>query len=192
MRPDDKAEFRQLMADAMAFYRQDVSVFALSVWWQACERFDMEQVRKALTAHAMDPERGQFPPKPADIVRQLQGTHADRSLLAWGKVHDAMQRIGAYESVDFGDNATHGAIMDMGGWTVLCRSTVDELPFLQKRFCDAHRVYSQRGAAQAPMVLIGEFEAQNRLVGKMVAPPVVLGVRVVASERIAATEGAPA
>lgn len=177
MRPTDKPKFLTVLAGVHDFYAKELSTFAGQVWWQACEQFDIEQVTKALSAHLMDAERGQWMPKPADIVRQLQGTHADRSLMAWGKVHDAMQRVGGYASVDFGDDATHQAIHDMGGWTVLCRSTVDELPFLQRRFCEAHRVYAQRGAPDAPPVLIGEFEAVNRLEGKAVAPAVVLGQR---------------
>jgi hypothetical protein len=177
MQPSDKQKFLTVLAGVHDFYAKELSTYAGQVWWQACERFDVEQVTKALSAHLMDADRGQWLPKPADIVRQLQGTHTDRSLMAWGKVHEAIQRVGAYASVDFGDDATHAAIMDMGGWTVLCRSTVDELPFLQRRFCEAHRVYAQRGAEQAPRVLIGEHESQNRLAGKPTAQPVVLGAR---------------
>lgn len=177
MERSDASAFRSLLSDAMAFYRQDVSTFALSVWWQACERFSLEQVTKAMTAHAMDPERGQFPPKPADIVRQLQGTFGDRSLVAWSHVLRGMQSVGAYKTVDFCDPATHQAIADMGGWVKLCRSEVDELPFLQRRFCEAHRVYTQRGCDGAPPALQGEFEQHNRLHGMKVEPAVVLGVR---------------
>ena len=39
-------------------------------------------VGKALTAHATDPDHGQFAPKPADIVRKIQGTQADVIQLA--------------------------------------------------------------------------------------------------------------
>jgi len=162
MRQTDKPAFRQLLGDAMAFYRQDTSTFALTVWWQACQPFDLEQVRKALTAHAMDPERGQFPPKPADIVRVLQGTHTDRALLAWGKVFDAMRTVGAYRSVAFDDPLIHLAVMDMGDWPTLCRCEVDELPFLQRRFCDLYRTHSSRGAQPHPARLVGASETQNQ------------------------------
>lgn len=177
MHATEKPAFGQLITDALAFYRQDVSSFALGVWWAACERYSYEQVSKALTAHAMDPERGQFAPKPADLVRQLQGTHGDRSLVAWSKVYDAMQRVGAYRSVDFGDDATHQAISDMGGWPKICQGEEKELPFMQRRFCEAHRVYSQRGAINAPAALAGIHEQRNRLEGRAVDAPVVLGVR---------------
>lgn len=175
MRVADKPAFAALLTDAMAFYRQDVSAFALSVWWAACESFDLDQVRKALTAHAMDAERGQFAPKPADLVRQLAGTSTDRSLMAWSKVHQAMQRVGAYNSVVFDDPAIHAAIDDAGGWPAVCCSLVDALPFVQRRFCDAHRAYSLRPGAPYPPRLLGIHEQANRLEGRDVQLPVLIG-----------------
>lgn len=176
MTPRDQAAFGQLLTDALAFWRQDVTTFTLSVWWEACLRFELEQVRKALTAHAMDPERGQFAPKPADLVRQLQGTHTDRALLAWGRVWDAMQSTGAYRSVDFGDPIAHAAIVDIGGWVSLCRINLDDLPFVQKRFCDAYRLYSARGKPDAPLRLAGESELTNTQSGRIgVDPTLALG-----------------
>lgn len=176
MNAAQRERFSELLGDALGFYGQAVTAFSLSVWWQACERYEFEQVAKALTAHAMDPDRGQFAPKPADIVRQLQGTHTDRSLMAWGKVFEAMQRIGAYTSVDFGEPAIHCAIEDMGGWQKLCRSTMDELPFVQKRFCETHKAYSLRGDMLRDIpALMGELEQRNRIGGHPTKPPVRIG-----------------
>lgn len=175
MKDQDKPEFARLLGDVMAFYRQDVSPFAATVWWQACAPFDLEQVRKALTRHAMDPDRGQFAPKPADIVRQLQGTTTDRALVAWGKVYEAMCSVGAYQSVAFDDPAIHAAVGDMGGWTTVCRMPLDELPHTQRRFCELHRAYTGRGEFAYPPVLIGQHEAENRSAGRRVAPPMLIG-----------------
>lgn len=175
MNATQRPEFARLITDVLAFYRQDVSAFALGVWWQACEGFEFEQVAKALTAHAMDPDRGQFAPKPADLVRVLRGTLVDRSLIAWGKVLDAIIRVGAYTSVAFDDPAIHIAITDMGGWTQVCRSNQDDLPHLQRRFCDLHRAYSQRPDTPYPALLVGQHEAENRHAGKRIAPPALIG-----------------
>lgn len=175
MQPTDRSKFQDLMTDALAFYRRDLSRFALSVWWQACQPFDFEQVAKALTAHAMDAERGRFAPMPADIVRQLQGTQTDRSLIAWGKVLDAIQRVGAYQSVVFDDGAIHAAIEDMGGWVKLCRGNSDDLPHVQRRFCETYRVYAKRPDIAYPPKLLGEHEVTNLLSGKSVAAPLLIG-----------------
>ena len=175
MQQSDAAGFQALLTDALAFYRQDASDFALSVWWQACKPFSLEQVQKAFTAHATDAERGRFPPMPADIVKHLQGTQTDRGLMAWGKVLEGIQRVGAYQSVAFDDPAIHAAVEDLGGWTTICRSTMQELPHLQRRFTEAHRAYSGRQGFAFPAYLIGESEATNRTAGKRVAPPVLIG-----------------
>jgi hypothetical protein len=175
MRASDKPRFKDLLTDAWAFYRRDMSTFALDVWWQACNGFDYEQVASALTAHAMDPERGQFAPMPADIVKKLHGTQTDRSLIAWGNTLDAMQRVGAYSSVCFDDGVIHAVIEDMGGWVKLCRSNLDELPHLQRRFCDSYRAYANRGGVAYPALLAGAHALENRLKGHASAPPTLIG-----------------
>jgi hypothetical protein len=162
MKNTEKAKFAGLITDALAFYRRDVSTFALDVWWEACKPFDFEQVAKALTAHAMDPEQGRFAPMPADLVKQLQGTRTDRSLVAWGKTFDAMQHVGAYASVAFDDPAIHLTIEDLGGWPTLCRTLTDDLPFVQKRFTEAYRVHVARPGTPHLAKLTGAHEAANQ------------------------------
>ena len=98
-----------------------VSEFTLQVWCQACQPFTLEQISKAMTAHAVDPERGQFAPKVADVIRILQGTYTDRAQLAWGKALEAMSSVGAYSDVIFDDPAIHAVIEDLGGWPKVCR-----------------------------------------------------------------------
>lgn len=151
----DKAKFKALLTDAMAFYRQDVSKYSLSVWWAACQPFDLEQVTKALTAHAMDPDGGQFAPKPADIMRQLAGTVTDRAQVAWGKAHDAAGGVGAYTDVVFDDPVIHAVITDMGGWPKFCRTETADLGYLQHRFCESYRAYSGRKDFEYPRLLGG-------------------------------------
>ena len=35
MKATDQQQFADILRDVMAFYKQDVTPFALSVWWQA-------------------------------------------------------------------------------------------------------------------------------------------------------------
>jgi len=158
-------KFVEVLAGVHDFYGKELTPFAAQVCHQACKQFDVEQVTKALSAHLMDPERGQFMPKPADIVRQLQGTHTDRSLIAWGKVFGAMQSVGAYASVVFDEGIIHAVIEDMGGWPKLCRCNNDELPFIQKRFCDSYKAYAGRSDLIYPAQLTGQHEQENSKLG---------------------------
>lgn len=156
MQPSDKAAVVALVTDVLAYYRQPVSEFTLSVWCQAMQSYSLEQLRKAMTAHATNPDGGQFAPKVADVVRILEGTHTDRATLAWGKVHEAMSAVGAYQDIVFDDPAIHAVVEDLGGWPKVCRTELKELGYLQKRFCDGHKAYTGRSEFAFPRRLMGD------------------------------------
>ena len=170
-----KAKILEVLAGVHDFYGKEMSDFAAQVWLQAFQGFGGEQVSKALSAHLMDAERGQFMPKPADIVRQLQGTNTDRSVMAWGKCLDAAARVGAYQSVAFDDKVIHAVIEDLGGWPRFCRTEFDDLSYLQKRFCDAYKAYSGRGEFGYPSRLGGEHDLSNAAKGIRSGEPVLIG-----------------
>lgn len=177
MRPEDKPALYALVADALGYYRQNASEFTLQIWWQACQRYDIEQVSKAMTAHAMDPDRGQFAPKVADIVRILSGTTTDRAQLAWGRVLEAAAQIGAYTDVAFDDPAIHATVEDLGGWTKICRTETKDLSYLQHRFCESYRAYSGRETFGYPAVLGGDRspDAMHAKRGLPVPKPRLIG-----------------
>lgn len=156
MQTNQLPDFVSLLTDVMAYYGKDASGFMVDVWWSACKKFDYEQVAKAMQHHATDPDRGQFAPKVADIIRVLDGTTTDRAALVWGKVLDVMSRVGAYTDVVFDDPAIHAAVEDLGGWPKVCRTELKELSFLQHRFQEAHRAYTGRGQFDYPRRLAGD------------------------------------
>lgn len=171
MNEGDKTKFQQHLTGVMSFYRQDVSPFALSVWWLACKAFDFEQVSKALTGHAMDADRGQFPPKPADIVRQLGGTSTDKAMVAWGKAHEAAASVGAYTDVVFDDPVIHATIQDLGGWVKFCRTETEELSYLQHRFTESYRAYANRQGYGFPRILSGDRSPDEQYIKVGMKPP---------------------
>lgn len=170
MQPAEKSKFVGLLADVMAYYRQDTSPFLINVWWDACANVSFEEVSKAINAHVKDAERGQFAPKVADIVRALVGTTTDKAALAWGKVQGAMGSVGAYQDVCFDEPAIHAAIVDCGGWTKMCRSDLNELSYLQHRFCNAYKAYAARGVFEYPRQLSGD-RGSDALYAKRGLPP---------------------
>lgn len=156
MKFEEKQKFYSLVVDVMSYYKQDTSEFTLSIFWDACKDLEFEHVAKAFNAHAKDPDKGQFAPKVADIVRLLQGTKTDRSAIAWGRVYDAMCSVGAYTDVCFDDTAIHAAVHDCGGWVKMCRVSSDELSYLQHQFCKAYQAYASRDDYEYPRVLTGD------------------------------------
>lgn len=171
MNASEKPAFANLLTDVLAYYSKDASEYTLHVWWTACQAFEMEQVGKALTAHATDAERGIYAPKVADIVRVLSGTTTDRAMLAWGKVLEALSSIGAYSDVVFDDPAIHAAIEDCGGWVKTCRSDLTELSYLQHRFCQSHKAYTGRGVFEYQRQLMGDRSPDHEFTKRGIALP---------------------
>lgn len=163
--------FGTLVASALGYYRQDCTPFTLAVWWEGCKPFSLEQVTKAMTGHATDPDRGQFAPKVADIVRQLGGTSTDRAMTAWGRVYAAMCGVGAYTDVVFDDPAIHAAVSDMGGWPKLCRTSMDDLSYTQHRFGESYRAYAGRQGFDYPRILGGERSPDDLYAKRGLPPP---------------------
>ena len=131
----------------------------------------MEQVTKAFDSLTADPEAGKFLPKIGDITRVLEGTHTDRSMIAWGKVLEAISAVGAYQDVIFDDAAIHAAVQDAGGWPKVCRGEINELGYLQTSFCKAHKAYTGRGKFDYPRLLSGDRNSDDNWTARGLPPP---------------------
>ena len=146
----DHAQFSRLLSDVMAFYKEPMSDFAMRIWWSALEEFDLASVSRAFTAHAKDPDRGRFVPKPADVIFQLRGSNDERAMVAWNDVLAQASRVGRYSRPELSD-AQSMAVQTLGGWSAICNGSEDELPHMQRRFMDAYRVYEARGSREADL-----------------------------------------
>lgn len=176
MTESDQKQFYTLVSHVYAFYRQDTSAFALGVWWQAMKPFDFAAVADALNRHCVNPDSGQFMPKPADVVKMLQGSSQDSAMVAWAKVDKGVRQVGTYASVAFDDPIIHRVIHDMGGWVVLGTKTEHEWPFVAKEFENRYRGYRVRSETpEYPSHLVGIAEAQNSQDGRQSQPPVLIG-----------------
>ncbi|UEP31275.1 DUF6475 domain-containing protein [Burkholderia sp. B21-007] len=176
MTPNDYGEFSNLIAGVFAFYKRDVSEFALGVWWAAMKPYDLAAVNDALGRHSVNPDSGQFMPMPADIVKMLGGSTQDAALVAWAKVDRAVRSCGTYNSVVFDDALIHRVIAEMGGWVLVGGKGEEEWPFVRNEFVNRYRGYKMRSETpQYLPVLIGMAEAQNNRSGHKSQPPVLIG-----------------
>ena len=166
MQTDEFPRFRDGIAGVMGFYGKNVSTFALDVWWTALKRYNLAAIVDAFNRHLANPDAGQFAPKPADIIRMLQGSTQDAALRAWAKVDQAVREVGTYCDVVFDDALIHRVIQDMGGWITLGTRTEDEWPFVAKEFENRYRGFCIRSERpEYPAPLIGIATAHNNLKG---------------------------
>jgi hypothetical protein len=79
MQAGDFQGFSEVLEAVLDLYGKPISGMATQVWWEALKPYELPAVRQALSRHVQDPERGQFVPKPADVIRVLTaGLPADR------------------------------------------------------------------------------------------------------------------
>ncbi len=176
MQTDDFQKFHDGVAGVMSFYGKSVSRFALDVWWTALKGFDLPAIVDAFNRHLANPDAGQFAPKPADIIRMLQGSTQDAALRAWAKVDRAVRSVGTYCDVVFDDALIHRVIQDMGGWIALGTRAEDEWPFVGKEFENRYRGFRIRSERpQYPAVLTGLVSAHNHRQGFKPDMPVLIG-----------------
>ncbi len=161
MNQSDAARFRELVQGVYSFYRREVSDFQLNVWWHALKQLDYEAVKDAFNRHLLNPDNGQFEPKPADIVKLIGGGTQDRALVAWSKFELAVQFVGSWDTVVFDDPIIHAVAQDMGGWVELCGKPEKEWPFLRNEFVQRYRAYAMRPLVSYPAKLIGQTEGYN-------------------------------
>lgn len=163
MNEKDKQAFCAIMYPFGKIY--DLSLedkHIMKVWFEALSDFNIEEVTKAVQRYIKSPDYGSFKPKPADVIRMIEGTSIDKSFAAWSKVEKGARRVGSYQTVVFDDPIIHRVIEDMGGWVAICQVSEKELPFVSKEFCTRYKGFSSRQEIPAHCTrLYGLIDAQN-------------------------------
>lgn len=180
MLPEEKLALTAMLAKVMSIYGRQITSGFVDVFFDALSGYDLESVRRGLNAHVQNPDSGQFPPKPADVVRLIDGTSQDQGMQAWSRVDKAVRMIGPYQSVVFDDAIVHRVIDEMGGWIKLCNTpSEDDYKFKALEFARRYRAYVIAGGAgdDYPRHLIGVCEAENSNAGfkGSIPAPVLIG-----------------
>lgn len=175
MNTNEMAAFARLWGGMAEMYGKTVSDAVVAMAFQALERYELADIRRAINSHVADPQRGQFIAKPADLILHMDGDPASRALLAWSKAEDAMKAVGTYKSVVFDDPAIMATIEDMGGWVEFGKMSLDELPFKRNEFEKRYRGYMNKPPTHHPKVLGGIFNIENQKWREHVEEPVLIG-----------------
>jgi len=170
-------KFKALLQSIGILYGKHFSADLADIYWRALECFDYEDVQRALNAHVRNPDGGQFFPRPADVVRFIEGSGETRALQAWATVERAIKQVGSYQSIAFDDFIIHAVLEEMGGWIKLCAVTCEDLPFRSNEFQKRYMAYVQKAPNRYPKYLHGISEQNNAKNGFPVDLPVLVGDR---------------
>lgn len=178
MSKGSEAAFHELFTGVAELYGQNPSPAVFEIWFNALKRFEIRDIGRAFSVHVQSPDQGRFMPKPADIIRILEGSAKETAFAAWTKVYQAIGRVGSYASVVFDDPIIHRVIRDMGGWVYLCGIAEDEVPFKANDFVARYQGFRSSGEVpDYPRMLVGIVEGENRLNGYLdeIPEPVRIG-----------------
>ena len=71
MKSTDETGFTALIAKVWRFHGKTPTGEDVAAWFELLEAFPLDAVATAFQRHLTDPERGQYLPKPADIIRHI-------------------------------------------------------------------------------------------------------------------------
>ena len=171
-------KFHELFSGVAELYGQSPSPAVFEIWFMSLSRFEIQDITRAFSVHIQDPDTGRFMPKPADVIRIIDGSGKDSAFLAWTKIEKSIRMVGKYQSVVFDDPIIHRVIQDMGGWIRFCGTDEDELPFTANEFRRRYQAYKSSGATPDYLPrLAGLTEAENRANGytDSIPEPVLIG-----------------
>lgn len=90
----DQKPFATMLTVILDVYNRSASAETVEVFWRALRSYDLLEVRKGFDGHLRDPERGRYPPMPADIIAQIPTGHPEPNE-AWAMVQHALGDQGA-------------------------------------------------------------------------------------------------
>lgn len=142
MNTQDKRTFAEALIATGEVYGKEISAAMAEMFFLDLAEFAIGDVVSAMAEHRRDPHRGQFFPKPADLIAKLRIDPHEQALAVWPEVERLASNI---ELADgrCGDDVARIAVNQMGGWSRIGRATYRELPFLQKEFLERYESLTQ-------------------------------------------------
>lgn len=149
METNDRQQFAEALVATGEVYGRKVSSSLAEIYFADLSGYSIDQVLGALTAHRKDATRGQYFPKPADLIHQLEritGHDAEAdAALAW----ETTLKLGSnYRRAEHADPLAEQAVRLIGGWERIGMSTDRDRPFLRKEFIEKYVNQSEREVTQ--------------------------------------------
>lgn len=157
----DLNKFTAILIAVGELYGKTISEMLTELYWQSLKSFALTDIKQAFNFHINNPDVGQYFPKPADLVRFIEGSAATKALQAWINTEKAILKFGAYQSIIFDDPLIHAVIAAMGGWIKLCATPSKELQFYAHEFQRRYMIFVDKPPEIYPKYCCGLIEYEN-------------------------------
>ena len=161
----DYSAFCRIMAGLGETYEKKISKGLAEIYWNIFNKYQTHDFSVAVQKHMHNKKSGAWWPKPVDILKFLDAEPEEPNIeeqgeLAWGKVMQALERVGPHQTFKTDDLKLLNAIRTLGGWANLCEKEFDQLTWIKKEFL---RVY--------PLFEKDPSELRDRIPGVQYVPP---------------------
>ena len=167
----DRKAFAEALGGTFELYEKHFTTVMMKLWFAALSNYSIGDVCNALSAHVLNPDTGQYLPKPADVVKHIDGTKKEASAelefiaqAAWLSIPKAINGVGQYRTPQFHDPITT-ACVSVIGWKVLCNMTEREADWKLKKFVELYQQFSTKPLDQLPSNIQGLEDVQRLKVG---------------------------
>ncbi len=168
-------KFTQMLIEIGALYDKSISAMLSELYWKTLKCYELFKLKKAFEAHIRNPDSGQYFPKPADLVRLIEGTNENKALEAWIKLEKSIMQVGAYQSVVFDDPLIHLVLEDLGGWIKICSTLIKDLPYRAHEFQKRYMLFLDKPPLRSAKYSCGILEALNAENGDPIPRPSIVG-----------------
>lgn len=160
MNSQDQNKFKELITVMSETYCEEFTPAKVKLWWNLFKPHSIGEFEQALYAHIACADAGMFSPKPANLMKFINGTTKeneqlaeDRAEMAWACIEREISRIGSYGTLELEDKQAIAAVKAIGGWRQLCMSTYDQLVWKKKEFMRAYDTYERTPLEHLPSKL---------------------------------------
>lgn len=168
MNSNDEIKFKELLTVIPETYGEVFTQAKTLLWWKIFKPYSIEQFENALYLHISCTESGMFSPKPANLMKFINGTEKnnqqlieDRAEIAWSCVVGEISRIGSYGTLNIDDKQAIAAVKSIGGWYNLCMCTANQLDWKKKEFIRAYECFERTDLDALPSKLPGLIEVSE-------------------------------
>lgn len=168
MNSEDTQKFKELISLISETYKEEFSANTIKMWWSLFKPRTIEQFENAVYSHIGCPDTGMFTPKPANIMKFINGTTKqneqkleDKADISWMVILGEVKRVGSWCSLKMEDKQALAAVKSLGGWKFICSKTEAELVWLHKEFIATYKNFERTDVNLLPNNLPGRILLEN-------------------------------
>jgi len=166
----NQKRFAKNITGLAALYEKELSVSLQELYWTLFADWTDDQFEAACQAAA---NKLKFFPKPVELRELVGGDQEAVALGAWETLHNAIKRIGNWQSVRFEDSRITRAVESMGGWQAVCLWETKDLSYRRHEFLRTYQALQDGGP---PRTMAGLIEQGSTGRGYRVPPPIQVGM----------------